>query len=345
MSITKRGNTYWVRFRWRGKEIRRSARTYNRAQAEAFEAKLKADLYAQTEMGKQPARTWQDAIVRYVPTIADQRSRSDTMRQLRYLNEWLEVADLSDIDRSLCESIRDARKAQGVANGTVNRMLAALSAVLHKCHGWGWISKTPQFDSLPEPKKRVRFLTRTEADRLLEELPEHLRAMAAFTLTTGLRMSNVTGLEWSQIDLQRRVALIYADQIKGKKDLPVPLNNDAVVVLRGQIGKHRVRVFTYKGSPVTKANTKAWEKALVRAGINDFRWHDLRHTWASWHAQNGTTPYALMELGGWSSLEMVEKYGHLGESDLADQAQNVSRISRPKTGSLQKEGKKKGGAW
>ncbi|MCP4042018.1 MAG: tyrosine-type recombinase/integrase, partial [Gammaproteobacteria bacterium] len=72
------------------------------------------------------------------------------------------------------------------------------------------------------------------------------------------------------------------------QSIPVPLNADAVLVLRRQVGKNCTRVFTYKGRPVTRANNHAWRKALVRAGIKNFRWHDLRHTWASWHVQQGT---------------------------------------------------------
>jgi len=122
--------------------------------------------------------------------------------------------------------------------------------------------------------------------------------MVRFTLSTGLHESNVTGLQWGQIDMQRRCAWIHADQAKGKKAIAVPLNNDALPVIRQQIGKHDTHVFTYKGNPVTRANNHAWEKALIRAGITDFRWHDLRHTWASWHVQNGTPLHVLKELGG-----------------------------------------------
>jgi integrase len=104
-----------------------------------------------------------------------------------------------------------------------------------------------------------------------------LKAMARFTLATGLRESNVTGLQWSQLDMQRRCAWIHADQAKGKKAIAVPLNEDALTVIRQQIGKHDTHVFTYEGNPVTRANNHAWRKALVRASIINFRWHDLTH--------------------------------------------------------------------
>jgi integrase len=73
-------------------------------------------------------------------------------------------------------------------------------------------------------------------------------------------------------------------------------------------------VFSYKGKPIRQVSTKAWYAALERAGITDFRWHDLRHTWASWHVQNGTPLHALQGLGGWDSPEMVRRDAHFRPS-------------------------------
>jgi len=175
---------------------------------------------------------------------------------------------------------------------------------------------------LQNTEKRIRWLTHTEASRLLKELPPHLEAMARFTLATGLRESNVTGLMWDQLDMQRCCAWIHADQAKAKKAIAVPLNTDAISVILGQMGKHESHVFTYKSKPVSRANNHVWRKALVRAGIENFRWHDLRHTWASWHVQNGTPLNVLKDLGGWADIKMVLKYAHLSAEHLAEYANN-----------------------
>ena len=99
-----------------------------------------------------------------------------------------------------------------------------------------------------------------------------------------------------------------------KKPIQVLLNNTALQVLLSQVSKHPVRVFTFRGEPLCNANNRVWRKALKTAGITDFRWHDLRHTWASWLIQNGTSLYELKEMGGWESLEMVMRYAHLSQS-------------------------------
>jgi integrase len=120
--------------------------------------------------------------------------------------------------------------------------------------------------------------------------------MAIFTLATGLRRANVTGLTWEQVDLPRKLAWVHPDQAKAHKAISVPLNDTAMQVVREQKEKHPVFVFSYEGNPVFQASTAAWYKALTRAGIENFRWHDLRHTWASWHVQGGTPLFALQEL-------------------------------------------------
>jgi len=150
--------------------------------------------------------------------------------------------------------------------------------------------------------------------------------MAAFSLRTGLRAANVTGLEWSRVDLARRLAWVHPDQAKARRAIPVPLNAAAVALVQGQIGKHLTHVFSFRGKPVTQVSTKAWYAGLARAGITDFRWHDLRHTWASWHVQNGTPLFALQELGGWESPEMVRRYAHLAADHLAPYAERLGAL-------------------
>jgi integrase len=155
-----------------------------------------------------------------------------------------------------------------------------------------------------------------------------MRDIMDFSLATGLRKSNVTKLEWSQVDLKRKVAWIHADQAKSRKPIGVPLNRKPMQVLNAPRGKHPKRVFSYGCKSVNSANTKAWRTALKKAGIEDFRWHDLRHTWASWHVQNGTPLSVLRELGGRSDIQMVLKYAHLAPEHLAQHAENICDIQK-----------------
>lgn len=84
-------------------------------------------------------------------------------------------------------------------------------------------------------------------------------------------------------------------------------------------------MFPYRGAPVHDVTTRAWHEACALVGVEDFTFHDWRHTWASWHVQRGTPLHVLQELGGWESIEMVQKYAHLGRSHVARWASNVAR--------------------
>jgi integrase len=132
----------------------------------------------------------------------------------------------------------------------------------------------------------------------------------------------------NQIDMRNRIAWTHADQAKGGKTIRMPLNDDAMVVIRQQIGKHHNRVFTYRGEPVEKIGTPAFKAAVKRAGLSNFRSHDLCHCWASWHAQSGTPLQVLQELGEWSDYRMVQRYAHLMPEHLAEHANRVSGITK-----------------
>jgi integrase len=167
-------------------------------------------------------------------------------------------------------------------------------------------------------------LTPDEARRLLTQLPEHLPDMAQFSLMTGLRQRNVSYLKWNQVDMSRHVAWMHPDETKAGRPIGVPLNQDALDVLRRRLGRHGDYVFTYEGNPVDRCSTRGWKRWLENAGIEKtFRWHDLRHTWASWHVQRGTPLEELMELGSWSSYEMVLRYAHLAADHLRSAAGRI----------------------
>ena len=232
------------------------------------------------------------------------------------------MADLSldSITLDVIDRIKTER-LKGAGKSTVNRYLALVRAILLRARDqWEWIDKTPKVKLYKEGPGRERSMTVEQAELLLRELPPHQRDVVIFALATGLRQSNVLGLEWSRVNLDSGHAWVSAAQSKNRQPIAVPLNSAALEVLRRQLGKHSQRVFTFAGKPLGNANTRAWRKALKRASIENFRWHDLRHTWASWHRQSGTPTHELQRLGGWRSSVMVERYSHLAPDHLAKAA-------------------------
>jgi integrase len=327
MGIRKRGSVWWIFFTTpSGERVRRSAETEDKAQAQELHDKLKNEVWRVSKLGDRPQRTWNDAVVRWLTEQSHKASLESDRIHLRWLDKHLNGIDLTEITRDRLDKIGAAKKSEGVAPATVNRVMEVLRAILRKCaDDWEWTDRAPKVRMLREPTRRVRYLSREEAQRLLRHLPTHMADMASFSLSTGLRRANVTGLRWDQVDMVNRRAWVHPDQAKARKAIPVPLNDDAMKVVARQVGKHSDLVFSFRGKQVVQVSTKAWYGALERSGIVDFRWHDLRHTWASWHVQGGTPLFALQELGGWESAEMVRKYAHLAADHLAPWADRLAQ--------------------
>jgi integrase len=293
--------------------------------AAEYHDRLKAEAWRQQKLDETPRRIWNDAVVRWCTEQSHQATAEEDKAKLRWLDQHLGGKELDAINRDMIERISQAKLVDQCSNATVNRTLALVRSILRKCvREWQWLDRAPNVRMLREPTRRIRYLTHLEADRLLAELPQHLRDMAAFSLASGLRAANVTGLRWSAIDLDRRLAWVHPDEAKARRAIPVPLNGEAMAVLQKQIGNHREIVFTYGGQPIVQVNTKAWTKPLGRAGIEKFRWHDLRYTWASWHVQGGTPLDVLQELGGWASYSMVQRYAHFAADHLAPWADRLA---------------------
>ncbi|MBU9164232.1 site-specific integrase [Burkholderia multivorans] len=158
-----------------------------------------------------------------------------------------------------------------------------------------------------------------------------MRDAAIVAVATGMRESELFGLRVTQVDLAQRNAWITHAGAKSKRARPVPLNDDAMSVLERRMRTATDLVFTRgytrgDGPPklIRQIDKRDFARACQAAGMVNFNWHDLRHTWASWHVQRGTPLMVLKELGGWETIAMVQKYAHLAPSHLAQHAGTVT---------------------
>lgn len=329
MALYKRNTVWWVSFTHQGQRVQRSTGTSDKIAAQEYHDKYKAELWNVTKLESKPVYSWRDAVLRWLRENATKRSIETDKVHFRWLDSHLSNYCLHEISNDVLENIALKKEAESVTPATVNRVLEIVRALLMKAYReWEWIDKIPVIRMRHVENRRIRWLSTAEANRLLSELPSHMKDMAAFTLATGLRASNVTELEWQNVDMNRRNAWIHADQAKTSKPISVPLNDQAMFILQSRLGMHERFVFTYQGKPIQQCNTRAWTNALQRAGIENFRWHDLRHTWASWHVQNGTSLQELQQLGGWSSFEMVLRYAHLSGDHLRIAANRIGMLDQ-----------------
>jgi len=190
----------------------------------------------------------------------------------------------------------------------------------------GWLPKRPKLSKAKEPAVRVRWITHGQADKLLKQINlPWMVDVCRFALATGARANEILSLTWDNVDEGRKLAWVTSDNSKSGKPRALPLNDDAMSVIADRRGSHRRLVFT-RGTDrqISQVDARALNRACEAAGIHDFRFHDFRHTWASWHVQSGTPLFILKELGGWETVEMVKKYAHLNADHLAQHANVVT---------------------
>ncbi|WP_340619286.1 tyrosine-type recombinase/integrase [Xenorhabdus siamensis] len=349
-----------------GKRIRRSLGTEDKKQAQELHDQLKAEMWRVEKLGDYPKVTFDEACLRWLQEKEHKKSLDDDKSKieffLSYFSGW-QLSNITEIEilaatakmtNRKYKEVWDKKSASAKRNGisigpykskpasqaTKARYLSFLRSLFRAAvNEWKWLGRAPNIKVRQKKEIRVRWLTQEEAARLIKCMPDIMKPVVIFALATGLRRSNILNLEWSQIDLQRKVAWIHPEDTKGGKAIGVALNDTACKVLRDQIGKHNRWVFVHTkawhrsdGTPTAEVrkmrvdDNTAWKTGLRRAGIENFRFHDLRHTWASWLVQAGVPLSALQEMGGWESIEMVRRYAHLAPNHLTEHAKKIDAL-------------------
>jgi len=207
--------------------------------------------------------------------------------------------------------------------------------VLSRAVDWGHVSVDPLrgLKLLKIDKQHVfRYLTEPEGKRLrkaLETAPDYLRTMVIVSLNTGLRRGELFSLTWPAVDLKRRQLSVVGSLSKTGQTRHVSLNQDAIDALRewrGISGNADGLVFISHATGGVFNNTKkSWAALLNRAQIESFRWHDLRHDFASKLVMKGVDLYTVSKLLGHASIETTARYAHLGPDYLADAVASLER--------------------
>lgn len=246
---------------------------------------------------------------------------------------------LSDVSRALIIEQRDkllntkGRNVERRSNSTVNRYMTALgNAFTVAMNEWEWVEENPmrKISKLPEPRGRVRFLDHEERERLLEaskaSVSPYLHTLVVLALSTGGRHGELINLRWSDIDWQRRVITLHDTKNKERRLLPL-----AHYALQLMEEHNKVRniasdlVFPSPSNPMKPWDSRsAWESALKKANIQNFRFHDLRHSCASYLAMNGASLAEIAEVLGHKTLQMVKRYAHLSEAHTAKVVQSMN---------------------
>ena len=247
---------------------------------------------------------------------------------LRRLSETFGGKRLSQISSFLVEGHRQRRIKAG-ARVRANRELSVLKNLFSRCKEWGLFEGGNPVVSVKltkEPKQRIRFLEPEEEDRLLAKCKEPLRTLIVVGTNCGLRLkSEALTLRWQDIDLGRRTLTVQAAWAKNGKTRTVPMNSLVREALQ-HLPRRSEWVFAPRSGKQYTA-VRGFRAACQKANLEDVTPHTLRHTFATRLIENGVDLRTVQELGGWSSLKMLERYGHVTPSRKAAAVEGLIKNS------------------
>jgi len=328
MGLYKRGTVWWMSFTHNGEQFRRSTETENRKLAIRIFDKLKGEI-AEGKWFERLAGedyTFGDLIKKYLAEYSSvNKAKSSHTRDkslAAHLLKSFKDKYLLDITAAMISDYKRQRRTEGASPRTINYELTLMSHAFNiAIREWEWVKDNPV---KKVKKERVdnsieRWLTQKEEERLLGVSAKWLQEIIIFAIHTGLRQSEILDLKWSQVDIVRRTMIISEQKNRGVDTLP--LNETALGVLKErQNQKQKHCEYVFHSNNQTRMNNRnlirAFEIAMDRAQVINFRFHDLRHTFATRLVQAGVGIYEVQRLGRWKSTSMVMRYAHHNSESL-----------------------------
>ena len=355
MGLYKRGNIWWASLTYNGKQYRFSLKTKNKSEAEY--------LYAQilVELKKNPQRTPLEAKpLEEKPEVKplEENQKNDLTfetfykeyylkwckgRQVYYetlkkyllnrIPDWFKKLKLNEIGIRELELLQTQLLNEGKSIATCNRYLSVIKASFTKAYEWefipeGRLKTIRKVKNLKGEVKRLRYLTEEEIRALLANCEPHLYPIVFTALNTGMRKSEILGLKWSNVDLKNN--LILLEKTKNGERREIPINQALKRVLLDLFVNRRLDTDYVFVNPATGKRyidiKRSFNTACKKAGIKDFRFHDLRHTFASHFVMNGVDLKTVQELLGHKKLSMTLRYAHLSQAHKREAVKAIEKI-------------------
>jgi integrase len=321
----KRGNVYWCKITLPGRKPLCQSLGKNKKLAKALEAKIRADIHEGKFFEKNEGEylTVADLLDMYRVRHAEPNKKPESLKTDRYLgkriNEFFGALFLAEVTPGRIEDYMVKRRADGVKDVSIHHELNLLRHAFNLAFKkWDLVKSNP-FEKVRLPSgetKRVRYLKPDEEERLFAELEKRgdwLTAVVIVARETGLRLTNVCELTWDQADLFKKA--IEVDHTKNGRPVWVPMTENVLRELKN-LNKVRTletsRVFWVDGKPIHRYWVgRAFRSLCKRAGIENFRFHDLRHDFCSRLVQAGQPLHVVAELAGHSKITTTQRYAHL----------------------------------
>ncbi|MCL4822692.1 MAG: site-specific integrase [Anaerolineales bacterium] len=338
----KHGTKRWrVQVRVKGYPVQ-SATFERKTDANRWAAQTESDIRRNLHfpLPESSRRTLGEAVDRFLRDYNDRRPKSAKDRE-RHLFWWKQQAGaylLSDLSRSRIVEIRDRlrtepdRRGRRRSSATVNRYMVSLSRLLSVAvKEWDWLSSNPcsKIERFRENSARVRYLTEEEVSRLRETARQssdrRLHALVTLAVLTGARRGELLGLRWQDVDPERGYAILHETKNGERRRLTLSSPSKEVIRDLGRVRRLDSDFIFADSTGRPRFPESAWRTALKKAGIEDFRFHDLRHTAASYMAMAGATHQDLAAFLGHKSYAMVARYTHLHEDYVDDKVMKMNQ--------------------
>lgn len=314
-TVYRRGQTFWIRFQWHGKEIRRSARTSSKTIAQQYLAQLLEE-HRRLDRGGRPRRTYKEALDRFAFEFMTTVKPST---QRRYRTSFRQLAPhfgdlyLDEINKSRLSDYATARRRGGTTGATIRRDLATLSGLCSCALAWDYLDFNPvrSFDKrhIRESAPRTTYPSEAEVERIVARASPMVGRIIRFLAATGMRQEEAVSLEWSQVSMERRE--VRLTKTKTSSPRVVPLSEEALAILTGtprHITGHHV-FWNGDGRRYTHFASQ-YRNIAKRAGV-PWRCHDLRHRFASEFLMRTGDLAALQAILGHRTVTMTMRYSHL----------------------------------
>jgi integrase len=300
------------------------------------------------DVKKEYNTTLKELLKKYEENFGNQPSYKSAKRHfVKSIKEYFgEDTLLSNIRYVNLETYRNHLKKKLTKHGTVrksgsvNREMSCFRHMMKKAVSWDMMDKNP-FECgdsliLKENNRRLRFLSEVEIAKLLDKCRGHLRDIVECAIHTGMRKGEILNLKWSQV----KNGLIYLTKTKTSNPREIPVNDTLELIFNRRKRQFKLRladgkkqntdyIFTFNGEPVMDVKT-AFRIACDNAGIEDFRFHDLRHTFASQLILKGGTLKDVQELLGHKTMTMTLRYAHLTQEHKRKAVNLLSSLPAPK---------------
>ena len=314
MSIYKRGDNWYIDFTFHGQRIREMIGP-SRKGAEKVIAKRKAEIAENKFLDKRKEPdpiSFYDFAKEYLQWAKANKKPSSYRRTaslMRQLHKEFEKKNIHEITAWHIEKYKAKRK-ENVKPATVNRELALLKHMFTKAIEWGKVKESPakKVKLLKGEVKRVRYLMPGEVQTLLSNCADHLKPIVTVAIHTGMRKGEILSLERDQVNFEQGIITLHDTKNSERRD--IPMNESVKSTLKAIQDKGPYFFCIENGKPFGDVK-KAFTTALKRSRIEDFRFHDLRHTFASNLVMAGEDLNAVGELLGHKTLAMTRRYAHL----------------------------------